>query len=87
MPKITTVAQLLNAHAEFTLDFGGFFILQTGTGEETQYWKWRDPAYSGDNSIQELALKPPRAFNMQRAKGTHLIERYCGGYPRTIVFL
>lgn len=87
MPKITTVAKLLNAHAEFTLDFGGFFLLKTGLGDETQYWKWRDPAYGGDNSIQELPSKPPRSCNAQRTKGTHPIDRYCGNQSRSIVFL
>ena len=68
---------LLKELAEFTWDFGSKFFVETKYGN----FVWSDPDYNGDNTMTEFPGEVWEFFGPDgfgRAKGTHLVSRYCG---------
>ena len=68
-----------SVYGEFTWGFGCTFFIETSLGN----FEWKDPDYSGDNSLRVFPGDYAQWLRMSnipfgRDKGTHLICNYCG---------
>ena len=75
-----TKAELLNLMGQFTWFWNDIFFIETERGN----FVWSDPDYpNGDNTIRPFRgmiqeFIKDQKIDYGRAKGEHLISRYCG---------